>query len=169
MKSDSISKNFNPSRSITFTQMIFPLCFILASGPLALAQSNYSRIPESHGYEGHKGCSDRTLLGDYGFQIEGTILGPNLTLRTLVLAHFDGAGGITEVDHVVLGGNPPEEEWRPSTGTYSINPDCTGSASIDVAPGNPPLQYHFIVVKHAREIILVVDGDAIRGAAYKVD
>ena len=59
------------------------------------------------------------------------ILGPNLTLRTLVLAHFDGEGNINEVDHVVLNGTPPaaQDEWRPSTGTYTINPDCTGSAA----------------------------------------
>jgi hypothetical protein len=114
-------------------------------------------------------CSNRTIAGDYGVQIEGTILGPNLTLRTLVMEHFDGAGNLTSVDHVVLGGQPPAEEWRPTTGIYSVNPDCTGSASVDVSPGNPPLNYHFVVVNRGRQILLVVDGGAIRGVGHRVD
>ena len=110
-------------------------------------------VGKFRGRRAHKACSNRTLLGDYGTKLEGTILGPNLTLRTLVLAHFDGEGNINEVDHVVLNGTPPaaEEEWRASTGTYTINPDCTGSAILTILPGAPPLMYHFIVVKNGRE------------------
>jgi hypothetical protein len=137
---------------------------ILAAGTLADAQPGSTVVSDSH-----KRCSSRTLQGAYGFQIEGTILGPNLTLRTLVLAQFDGIGQISEVDHVVLNGTPPEEDWRPSTGTYIVNADCTGSASIEVAAGNPPLAYHFIIVEGGRKILLVVDGGAINGVAYKVD
>jgi hypothetical protein len=59
------------------------------------------------------------------------------------------------------------EDQQP--GTYSVDPDCKGSASIAVAPGAPPLGYHFIVVNRGREFILVVDGGAINGVAYKVD
>lgn len=140
--------------------------FLLASATFAMAQSE-----NSEGRRAHKACSNRTLLGDYGTKLEGTILGPNLTLRTLVLAHFNGEGNINEVDHVVLNGTPPaaEEEWRASTGTYTINPDCTGSAILTILPGAPPLMYHFIVVKNGREILEVVDGNAISGVAYKVD
>src|SRR5438105_14065734 len=103
------------------------VCFVVASGALALAQSNSSADSQSH-----KGCSNRTLVGHYGAKIEGTILGPNLPLRTLVLFDFGGEGNMTAVDHVVLNGMPPapEEEWRPTSGTYTVNPDCTGSAVI---------------------------------------
>jgi hypothetical protein len=142
------------------------ICFVLASATLAMAQSEISGARRAH-----KACSNRTLLGDYGTKLEGKILDPNLALRTLVLAHFDGEGNINEVDHVVLNGMPPapDEEWRPSTGTYTVNPDCTGSATIAVLPGAPPLMYHFIVVKNGREILEVVDGNAISGVAYKVE
>ncbi|MFL6352366.1 MAG: hypothetical protein ACJ74Z_11030 [Bryobacteraceae bacterium] len=141
-------------------------CFALTAATFALAQSNSS----STSYV-HRGCSNRTLVGNYGTQLEGTILGPNLPLRTLVLSHFDGEGNITQVDYVVLNGVPPapENEWRPTTGTYTVNPDCTGSAAVDVAPGNPPLKYHFIVVKNGREILEVVDWNAVRGIAYRVE
>jgi|SRR5450631_1708062 len=142
------------------------VCFLLASATLAAAQSEASGARRAN-----KVCSNRTLLGDYGTKLEGRILDRNLTLRTLVLAHFDGEGNINELDHVVLNGTPPapEDEWRPTTGTYTVNPDCTGSATIAVAPGAPPLMYHFIVVKNGREILEVVDGGAISGVAYKVD
>ena len=84
-----------------------------------------------------------------------------------MMAHFDGEGGLTEVDHVVLNGVPPEEEWRPSSGTYSVNPDCTGSAVINT--GNPPIPLHFVVVNHGKEIRGVVDGNAITVNASQVD
>ena len=147
-----------------FTARVLTLCLMLAAIRLAVAQSN---DPVQKG--GHKVCSNSTIVGDYGVQIEGTILGPNLALRTLLIQHFDGAGNFTSVDHVVVGGQPPAEEWRPSTGIYSVNPDCTGSASVDVGPGNPPLNYHFVVVDSGRQILLVVDGGAIRGVGYRVD
>lgn len=151
--------------SIALTR-ILTVCFVLASGALGSAQSNSAGASQVH-----KVCSNRTLFGDYGTKLEGTILGPNLPLRTLILAHFDGEGNITEVDHVVLNGvpPPPEEEWRPSSGTYAVNPDCTGSASITISPGNPPINYHFVVVNHGKEIFEVVDGNAISGVAHKVE
>ena len=142
------------------------LCLTLAPVSLAVAQSN-----DSAQNRWHKVCSNRTIAGDYGVQIEGTILDLNLTLRTLLMVHFDEAGTFTSVDHVVHGGEPPApaDEWRPSTGTYLVNPNCTGSASVDVSPGNPPLNYHFVVVDRGRQILLVVDGGAIRGVGYRVD
>ncbi len=142
---------------------------ILASGAFALGQPNHSGF-DDHSEEQYRRCSNRTLTGDYGIQIEGARIDANgAILRTLVLAHFHGDGTLAEIDHVVLDGQPPAEEWRPSTGTYSVNPDCTGSASIEVAPGFPPLGYHLIVVNQGRKFILVVDGGAINGVAYKVD
>lgn len=143
---------------------VLTLCLTSASVSLAVAQSNSSSQTG-----GHKACSNRTIAGDYGVQIEGTILGPNLTLRTLVMETFDGAGNLSSVDHVVVGGQPPVEEWRPTTGIYSVNPDCTGSASLDTGQGNPPLNYHFVIVDKGRQILLVVDGSAIRGVGYRVD
>ena len=137
---------------------------ILAAGTLVPAQS---KSPSA--FNTHERCSNRTLQGAYGMQIEGGILGPNLPLRTLVLAKFDGRGQISEIDHVVLNGTPSQEEWRPTIATYSVNPDCTGSASVEVGTGNPPLNYHFIVVEQGRKILIVVDGGAINGVAYKVD
>jgi len=152
----------NSSMSRIVVGPIAIVCLILALGASAQAQPGA-------GKRGHESCSNRTLFGDYGGLIEGTILGPNLALRTLIMAHFDGEGNLTEVDHVVLNGVPPapEEEWKPATGTYTVNPDCTGSAVFNT--GNPPIPVHFVVVNHGKDLRGVVDGAAITITISRVD
>jgi len=136
------------------------VCFVLA-GASAMAQSDT--------HLGDRRCSNRTLFGDYASQIEGTILGPNLPIRGLAMAHFDGKGNITQVDHIVFNGIPPAEEWTPGTGTYSVNPDCTASAVINSPSGQGPVNLHFVVVSHGKQINQVVDANAVTAVAYKVD
>jgi hypothetical protein len=148
---------------------------LLASGASAIAQSNdgISALSQS----GLTHCSNRTLVGDYGFTIEGTILDANLPIRGLALQHYDGRGHITQVDHVVDGGYPPPQEWTRGTGTYRVNPDCTGSAVIispsSAPPGSsgppPPLNVHFVIVDHGKQIKQVVDANAVVANGVKVD
>jgi len=115
-----------------------------------------------------KPCSNRTLIGDYGFVIEGTILGPNLSVRGLAMQHYDGKGNITQVDHSVDEGNA-STGWAAGTGTYSVNPDCTGEAVI-ISANNPfPLNLHFVIVNHGKEIKQVVDANAVIATGTKVD
>jgi hypothetical protein len=85
-------------------------------------------------------------------------------------SHYDGKGNLTQVDHVVFNGAPPMEEWTPGSGTYSVNPDCTGSAVINI-PGNPlsPVNLHFMVVGQGQEIHQVVDANAVTAIGRKVD
>ena len=117
-----------------------------------------------------KTCSNRTLQGDYGFTLLGEILGPGFQFRGVVMQHYDGKGSLSQVDHIVLNGMPPLQEWTPGTGTYTVNPDCTGSAVITV-PGNPlsPINLHFVVVKHGTEIHQVVDANAVTAIGIKVE
>ena len=96
--------------------------------------------------------TNKTIQGDYGSQIEGTILGPNLPFRGLAMAHFDGKGNITQADHIVFNGIPPLIEWTPGTGTYTVNPDCTGSAVINSPSGQGPVNLHFVVVNNGKQI-----------------
>jgi hypothetical protein len=129
---------------------------LLASSATAMAQS-----ADRH-------CSDQTLLGDYGFTIEGVILGPNLPVRGLDMAHFDGKGNITQVDHIVTNGLPPAQEWTPGTGTYTVNPDCTGVAVINSGSTPFPLNLHFVVVRQGKEIRQVVDANAVTAVGIRV-
>jgi hypothetical protein len=113
-------------------------------------------------------CSNRTLSGEYAAQIVGTILGPNLPIRGLASARYDGRGNLKQVDHIVTGGVVPAEEWTPGYGTYSVNPDCTGSAVIFSQSSPDPLNLHFVIVKNGTEIHQVVDANAVTAVAIKV-
>jgi hypothetical protein len=148
-------------------------CGLLMSGVPAMSQlensSSFSNGPDR--------CSNKTLSGDYGFTIEGTILDANLPIQGLVLQHYDGRGHITQVDHVVSSGYPSPQEWTPGTGTYTVNPDCTGSAVIispsSAPPGSsgppPPLNVHFVITDHGKHIQQVVDANAVVANGTKVN
>ena len=85
------------------------------------------------------------------------------------MAHYDGRGNFTQVDHVVVGFAPTAEDWTPGTGTYSVNPDCTGTAVLN-APENPiPVLIHFLITKHGTEIRQVVDVNAVTAIGEKVE
>ena len=139
------------------------VCSLLVSGASAMAQSAVTQSIERR-------CSDRTLFGNYGFALEGEILGPGIQFRGVVMQHYDGRGNLRQVDHVVTNGMPPAEEWTPGKGTYTVNPNCTGTAVINV-PGNPlsPINLHFVVVKGGKEIRQVVDANAATAVGIKVE
>jgi hypothetical protein len=121
-------------------------------------------------------CSNRTLQGNYGFTIEGILgipggqlpPGLGLTLRGVAMTHYDGRGNFTQVDHIVVNFAPASNGWISGSGTYTVNPDCTGTAVIN-SPENPgPLTLHFVIVKEGREIRQVVDSNAVTAVGEKV-
>jgi len=116
-------------------------------------------IPLSALALGNGGCSNSTLKGDYAFTITGQIFHPDGTVDAragVALTNFDGAGNLTQDDFVMsssLNGPVPSPDTDPVSGfhtnekgTYTVNPDCTGNATIDFPNG--------IVV----ELMLVVNG-----------
>ena len=135
------------------------LCFLLASGVSALAQSG-------NGEPGNGHCSNRTLNGSYGFLLDGTILGPNFPFRGVVMQRYDGNGNITQVDHIMLNGGPPPQEWTPGTGTYTVNQECTGAATLHTPQGT--LDLHFVVVNNGKQINQVVDANAVTLSAARL-
>jgi hypothetical protein len=93
-------------------------------------------------------CFSGLLQGNYAFTITGQILaGPSAGPVTgVALTSFDGQGNLTQVDHVVHNGGLPAVAWRPGTGTYTLNPDCTGNAQINFTDGSPSLTLYFVLV-----------------------
>lgn len=138
------------------------------AGP-SLAHDQEGRDEGAAGAWGGPECSNHTLRGDYGFVIGGTIFaGPNtLLLRGVAMTHFDGHGGLTQVDFTTLNGAPASPDWRPGTGTYSVNEDCTGRAEIVPATG-PPLQLRLVVFDGGRQVATVVVGNATGSLGTKV-
>ncbi len=128
---------------------------VLVSAPRSKAHS--TPITDDERADGP--CSNQTLRGHYGFAIEGQflpggfIVGP---LRGVAMTDFDGEGNLSQVDHTVVNGTPPPIQWTPGSGTYTVNPDCTGTAQINI-DGRPPVLLSLVVVRHGREIHTVVD------------
>lgn len=117
------------------------------------------------------GCTNATLFGDYAFRVDGQLLpsgGPPIARQGVAMTHFDGAGGLTQVDFVMSNGAPLPGPADPDTGfhtqehgTYQVNPDCTGSAVIHFpAPPNvssgAEIDLMFVLGNHGRIIHTIV-------------
>jgi hypothetical protein len=149
--------------SIVATPMMI-VCVLLLAGSSAWASDAENT-----------NCTNRTLVGDYGFAIEGVFPAipgaPVNSLRGVAMGHFDGKGNYTQVDHVVVNGTPPPLEWTPGSGPYTVNPNCTGTLVITI-PGSPfsPVRIHFVVVRQGKEVRFVVDsGSASTSTGIKVE
>ena len=119
-----------------------------------------------------KRCSNQTLDGNYGFTVEGLlgIPGSGIQIRGVILQEYDGNGHLTQVEHVVVDGAPPSETWTPGSGTYTVNEDCTGKATITIpSSGAPPLVVFFVVTRHGRMVREVSEGNAIIATGEKVE
>ena len=93
-----------------------------------------------------------------------------LPLRAVALTTFDGKGNLTQVDHYVVAGMPPAEAWQPSSGTYTVNANCTGTLTLNV-PGNPlsPFNLYFVVIKQGKEIRTVVNANLVSSVGIKIE
>lgn len=104
-------------------------------------------------------CSNSTIQGSYAFTIHGQVFLPNgasLLIDGLAKTTFDGKGNATQLDAVATNGNVAPG-WRTSTGTYSLDPDCTGT--FTVTNGGQPLIHLQIVVAQSGNTIhaIVID------------
>jgi hypothetical protein len=111
-------------------------------------------------------CSNSTIRGSYAFTIHGTAFLPNgstLLIDGLAKQTFDGDGNFTQVEAVATNGNLPPG-WRPGSGTYSVNPDCTGTQTI-VIPDNPDVHLQFIVAQSGNTIHQVVIDPGVAATA----
>jgi hypothetical protein len=102
-------------------------------------------------------CSNRTLQGDYGFAVEGLILpapGVSIPVRGLHVTHFDGKGNLTQVDSILLNGDPISD-WTPVTGTYHVDANCTGTMTLHPSNGGF-VNLRIVVVRNGKEIHAVV-------------
>jgi len=119
-------------KSVTLASL---LCFSLATQSMAQSTDNDS-------------CNNATLRGDYAFTISGQIFipsGPVIQREGIAMTHFDGAGGLSQVDVVLSSPNaapPPGASptdpvtgfHTQETGTYLVHTDCTGTFTINFPP-----------------------------------
>jgi hypothetical protein len=121
-----------------------------------------------------EGCTVGTLNGSFGIQVTGSIVafGPIGPVAEAGMIRFDGSGGVSQTTTVSLNGTIIPDRSSLS-GTYQVNPDCTGDLSLvlPVAPGvTTTSTSHFVIVDHAKEIRLVNTGAGrvLAGNARKI-
>jgi hypothetical protein len=119
-----------------------------------------------------RACSNLTIKGTYASTLHGQIFPPDgsapLTLTGVVKTTNDGKGNFTQVDAVGVNGNVAPG-WRPGSGTYSVNADCTGTATIMI-PGMPDLHTQFIVSQsgNTTHFVVIDPGVATAGDSERV-
>jgi hypothetical protein len=102
--------------------------------------------------EDDQNCSKASLRGSYGFQFSGSI--PNvLAIGGIARVVFDGQGNFTQTDdeQISVSGQAPMVILdRPGTGTYTVNPDCTGSETLNA--GGQVHHSRLVLVNHGKKI-----------------
>jgi len=121
---------------------------------VALAPSVPSTVAAQDDARG-RGCSARTLRGDYGLIGTGTRgVGPG-TIEPFVTIPWSP----TTAGHVHsrrrLARQTTGVRGGPASGTYFVNADCTGGQTTHI-PGIPPLEDKFVIVDNGREVRTVV-------------
>ena len=115
------------------------------------------------------GCSNATLKGAYALSVltiaAAAPLEPGVVV---VLGRFDGKGGFTQIDYPGdgLSMTPPLTAFRTGqTGTYTVNPDCTGFQTISLGAGVGVTTKAFVISNGGRSIHGVVAGFTLGGTA----
>ena len=80
------------------------------------------------------------------------------------MTSFDGKGNFTQEDFVVINGSPTSSGFASETGTYAINSDCTGRATINYPDGSW-IDLELVVVNQGREFRTVVSALTMGGNA----
>jgi len=91
-----------------------------------------------------KGCSNALVQGTFAYTGTGSIAPPSPAAGPFVevgTQTFDGKGGTTFAATASQNGNIRE---MTGTGTYTVNPDCTGTMTLQVSP-TLAVQIFFVV------------------------
>ncbi|HKN16355.1 MAG TPA: hypothetical protein VJX47_05415 [Candidatus Sulfotelmatobacter sp.] len=111
-------------------------------------------------------CSNASLTGKYGQTISGEFLpgppGVVVPQNGVAMTDFDGNGKFTQKDFVVIGGTPTTSDFADETGTYKINADCTGTATINYPDGGW-IDLELVVVNRGQEFYTVVSALSMVG------
>ncbi len=125
-------------RSLIFIVVVFLGCLVVA---ISLSNLSKHRIPgvSASVVRADGGCSVASLNGAYATEGEGTFVGalpgfppPPLPFGEVILDHFNGAGSFFGDAKVNAGGVVLDV---PFTGTYTVNPDCTGTVTVNTSLG----------------------------------
>src|SRR5277367_2029159 len=92
-----------------------------------------------------KGCSNASLQGTYGYSSFGTITAPPEIAGPIAevgTQNFDGRGNTTATATISSSGTIVP---LTITGLYTVNPDCTGTFTLQVAPFGIVVDVLFVI------------------------
>jgi hypothetical protein len=118
------------------------------------------------------GCTNRTIKGAWVQNLQGLIFlpdGTSLVLTGVTKTTYDGLGNSTELDASGVNGNVPAG-WRTGSGSYTVNPDCTGTETISF-PGQADIHAQFVVAQSGNKLHYVnIDaGISLSGEAERLN
>jgi hypothetical protein len=143
-----------------------PVVWVLAVSMLfaqsVVAQEQSSRVTE---------CSKATLQGSFGYTSTGTLLpayvpppyaGP---FAEVGREAFDGNGHSHATATLSANGNIMNVTI---TGTYKVNPDCTGSMTLYVSPLDATVHSDFVIDDDGAELrVISTDSGVVESRVYK--
>jgi len=126
----------------------------------AIALLTLSGLGAAYAQSDSPACNNTLIRGNYGFTVQGNKLagmgGTGLQVG-VAMTEFDGKGGLSQIDTVTIDGKVVADfTHTPATGSYAVNADCTGTFTINVTDGRPPVVANFVVVANGDEIDTVV-------------
>jgi hypothetical protein len=147
-------------RSIVPTTLVIVFATVFISGIVPGAQASED-----------KQCSKATLEGSYGYTSTGTLLdsyvpaplaGPFAEVGRQT---FDGKGNTDATATLSTNGNTAKVTIE---GTYVVNPDCTGSMTLNVAPLGVTVHASFVIDDDGAQLrAIVTDSGLIESRVYE--
>ena len=130
------------------TTLVISFATVFVLGVLPVAQADE-----------HRGCSDASLRGSFGFTSIGTLLALPAPLAgpftEIGRQTFDGRGTTDGAATLSANGNIRNVTFD---GTYAVNPDCTGSMSLFVLPIGSTVNLDFVIDDDGAELRAIVTG-----------
>ncbi len=135
----------------------------MATLPALLALALVLTKP-AHVVKAQSGCTNATLDGTYGYVLRGFLLphqgaplSSALVGATTGIETFDGNGNTSGSETFNGAGSISHPTY---TGTYSVNPDCTGSAIVNLSNGSTATAA-FTIVDVGKEIEFLNTGHLV--------
>ena len=125
-------------------------------------------MPRAHA-DGNRQCSNATLQGAFGYTATGTLVPPITPpvagpFGEVGRQTFDGKGNTA--GSATLNANGSSAAIT-VTGTYTVNPDCTGTMTLNVAPIGIVTQSYLVIDNDGKQIrVISTDAGTVETRVY---
>jgi hypothetical protein len=104
-----------------------------------------------------RSCSLRSTAGKYGFTLTGVVIPGTVPVPIAAVgrAALDATGNVSGTESRSVGGSFADETF---TGTYTVNPDCTGTATLNFYESGVLVRTSILSIvldDHEREIRMI--------------